>query len=276
MINAENINVNIGGKRILSGVSLKIESGEFLTIVGRNGAGKSTLLRVLTGDITNYKGSIEINGRNIRDYSLKELATTRAVLPQISSLAAPFTVEEIVLMGRIPYSPGSYTSKDIYIVDEILEQMELLHLKDRIYPTLSGGEMQRVQIARILTQLYEPDKDETKYIFLDEPTNNLDLCYQYKILSEVRKLANANFTVIAVIHDLNLAAQYSTRMVFLNNGEKTADGNTSKVLTRKIIKENLQVDTEILNHYKFKNPLVFPLTDNTEPSKRIFINIMER
>jgi iron complex transport system ATP-binding protein len=275
MIRAKNIAVNIGGEKILSNVSLTIEGGEFLTIAGRNGTGKSTLLRVLTGDIKNYEGDVEINGKNIRRYPLKELAKIRAVLPQISSLASPFTVEEIVLMGRIPYSAGSYVLRDIQIVEEILEHMELLHMKDRIYPTLSGGEMQRVQIARILAQLYEPNKDESKYIFLDEPTNNLDLCYQYKILSEVWKLAKTNFTVIAVIHDLNIAAQYSTRMIFLNNGQKTAEGHTSEVLTKDIIRQNLNIEAEILNHIKFKNPLVFPLINNSESDDQLFIKTME-
>lgn len=245
MIIAENLSVRIAEKHILEDVSVQIENGKVTAILGPNGAGKSTLLKCLTGSQNANSGTIELDGKRLDDYSLSDLSTKRAVLSQSNPISFPFTVLEIVMMGRNPYAGSS--NEDHEIALEALECVDAIHLKDRIFPTLSGGEQQRVQLARVLAQLWE---QENAYLFLDEPTSALDLKHQHQLLSLVSRLAeDKHFAVCIIMHDLNLAMRYADHVILLKDGKLFAAGSTATTLNKGTIEEVFEVPGEYVFAY---------------------------
>ncbi len=242
MIIAENLSVKIGEKHILEDVSVQIENGKVTAILGPNGAGKSTLLKCLTGSQNANSGTITLDGKPLGDYSLNDLSTKRAVLSQSNPISFPFTALEIVMMGRNPYADNKSTSKDHEVALEALECVDAIHLKDRVFPTLSGGEQQRVQLARVLAQLWD---QENAYLFLDEPTSALDLKHQHQLLSLVSKLAEEkHFAVCIIMHDLHLAMRYTDHVILLKYGRLFAEGSTATALNKGIIEEVFEVPRE--------------------------------
>lgn len=235
MISCESLSVLIGGKPILEDVSLTFRAGEVTAILGPNGAGKSTLLQCLTGSRKADAGRVEMGGRSLTDYSLKALAKRRAVLSQSASVSFPFTAREIVMMGRNPYFSGGSDAEDQRIAEAALETLDALHLADRRFPTLSGGEQQRVQFARVLSQIWEEDGT---WLFLDEPTSALDLRHQYRLLELVREIAaKHHLGVVIVLHDLNLARQFTDRACFLKDGRLRAEGESREIINADMIAE---------------------------------------
>lgn len=243
MITAEHISYYIRDEAILHDASLHIAPGQVTAILGPNGAGKSTLLKCLTGIIDPNDGAVRLEGKPLGDYPLEALARKRAVLSQSNPINFPFTALEIVLMGRNPYARQTSAVEDETIALEALACVDAEELKDRVFPTLSGGEQQRVQMARILAQLWEQDD---AYLFLDEPTSALDLKHQHQLLRLVRNLAlDRGFGVCLILHDLQLAYRYADRVVLLKDGAVFSDGATEDVLTESHICDVFELDAEL-------------------------------
>jgi iron complex transport system ATP-binding protein len=191
----------------------------FNVIMGPNGAGKSTLLKVATGVLKPTSGEVLLNKKNINTYSHKALSLRRAVLSQHFEITFPLSVKEVVTMGRYPHFENIPSQIDRQIVDSALEKVTMTHKINQNYMTLSGGEKQKVQMARVLAQIWNTPHDEQhKYLFLDEPTTSLDIRYQLQILDIAKELLNYNTTIVAVLHDINLSFQYGTQFFFLNQG----------------------------------------------------------
>ncbi len=255
MIKAENITVEIHEKKLLDAASLELRCGEILAVVGANGAGKSTLRKVLCGDLLPTSGKVSMNGKLLAEWTLSERAEVRAILPQDSTLNFPFTVLEVVLLGRAPHIKGAESANDYCIAGDALKAVKSTHLTERLYTTLSGGERQRVQLARVLAQIWEKT-DKPRYLILDEPTSNLDLAHQHQTLQIAEKFARENAGVLVILHDLNLAAQYSDKILMLKNGKITAYGTPEKVLNETAIAETFDVEVSVIPHPHFDCPLI--------------------
>lgn len=254
MLEAQDISVERGRRALVRDVSLVLEPGQSVAIVGPNGAGKTTLLRALSGEIAPTAGKVLLHGRELARWSKEELARARAVLPQSSSLDFPFTVGEVVLMGRMPH--GRSARRDMEIAQAALELVGAAQLADRLYTTLSGGERQRVQLARVLAQIWEGD--EPRYLLLDEPTASLDLAHQQATMRTARRFARRGVGVVAVLHDLNLAAQHADRIVVLSDGRVVAAGPARDALTPDIIRGVFGIEACMITHPRFRSPLIAP------------------
>lgn len=245
---ANNIAVSYGAKHILKDVSLEVNPGEVVALLGANGAGKSTLLKAMCGDVRIGAGEITLDGRELKGWSYAELARKRAVLSQNSTLTFPFTSLEVALLGRNPHILERESKRDLEIVVEALKSVEAWHLADQSFPTLSGGEQQRVHLARVLTQIWEVKYNAARYLLLDEPTSSLDLAHQHLILRVARRFSRENTGVLVVLHDLNLAAHYADKIYLLKNGEVYKSGTPADTLTVANIKEVFDFDVSILEH----------------------------
>lgn len=257
ILEAEGIAVRRETRALLREASLALRTGELVIIVGPNGAGKSTLLRVLSGEFAPSAGTVTLRGRELGRWRKDELARVRAVLPQNSALDFPFTVFEVALLGRLPHARGMHpTRRDRQIAWAALELTSTAELSARLYPTLSGGERQRVQLARVLAQIWE--SDEPRCLLLDEPTTNLDLVHQHATLKIARAFAERNTGVIAVLHDLNLAAQYADRVAVLHRGEIVAIGPVSDALAPELVHRVFGLETVALRHPELTTHLLVP------------------
>ena len=231
----------------LSNVSVEVRNGEVLCVVGPNGAGKSTLLKILSGEWIPTSGQVELNGRSVHDWSPKARAQLLAVLPQASTLNAAFTALEVVLMSR----PADWA--DAAIAHEALERAEAGHLANQPYTTLSGGERQSVQLARVLAQIW---KNREANLLLDEPTANLDPAQQHRILRLARDLAAQGVAVLVILHDLNLASEYADRVAVLKLGRLAELGTPAQVFTPERIWQNFGYRALVLSHPKRPVPLI--------------------
>ena len=256
MLAVQGLSYAVGGRDLLHGVSFELRPGELLAVVGPNGAGKSTLLKTLCGDLAPSAGSIALDGRPLSQWTGLEQARRRAVLPQESSLSFPFAVFEVVLMGRHPHHRGAPSPNDHRAAKAALERTDTFSLAGREYPTLSGGEKQRVQLARALTQIWELPETGNRYLFLDEPTNNLDLAHQHHSLRVAKRFAAEGTGVLAVLHDLNLAAQYAERILILCRGRSVAVGAPADVLTTETLCHAFGTPVLVTRHPCFDCPLV--------------------
>lgn len=224
MIEAKSISYRVRKKYILKNINVVAGLGEVVVITGPNGAGKSTLLKIMAGGLRPTGGQINLNGVPIQELSARELARVRAVMSQHYSIAAEFTADEIAMMGRYAHFNGRPTSKDHMIVDQALTRTGVHHLKGRTLNTLSGGESQRVHLARVLAQVWPSAESTGGLLLLDEPVSSLDIRYQHTILQVARKKAQEGFCVLIVLHDLPMAAKYADRIVLMKNGEVLAEG----------------------------------------------------
>ncbi len=259
-IKAENVKVEIGGKKLLEDVSFEAKAGEVIAVLGANGAGKSTLLKVLTGEIKPQKGEISFGNKNLNDWDFNELAKIRGVLPQSFALNFPFKVSEVTLLGRTPHIRFNESKRDYEIALAALETVEADEFADRFYPTLSGGERQRVQLARVLAQIWEKPLNGLRYLLLDEPTASLDLAHQHLTLQTARDFADKETVVISVLHDLNLAAQYADKILILQKGRKMAFDKPQNILTSSLIGEVFGIEVYITKHAKYIDvPLIVPI-----------------
>lgn len=230
-LEVKNINYTIDGNEILTDVSAAFQPGKLSMIIGPNGSGKSTLLKIISHEIDKYSGSVFYDGKLISKKERVALAKLRAVLSQQSELSFPLSVEEVVMMGRYPhfsFKPGKH---DIDICTQALRKMQMEEFVQRNYLTLSGGEKQRVHFARTLAQIWEQQAGRHRYLFLDEPITSLDLNYQHEFLRVAKEIARQDSIVIAVIHDINLAAQYADYVIMLNKGSILATGTPKQVIT---------------------------------------------
>lgn len=237
MFELRDVWVSYGSRAILRGVSASIEPGRLTVLAGPNGAGKSTLLKVLTGEAKPHAGEAFLDGQPVSLMRPAALAGRRAVLPQSSALAFPFTVLEVVRLGleaRAGVSPATRASAPV----AALERVDLAGFGGRHYQQLSGGEQQRVHLARVLCQIGPPVVDGVaRFLFLDEPTSSLDIRHQIATLEIARDFARAGGGVFAILHDLNLAAAFADRLIVLNHGEIRADGHPREVLTDALVED---------------------------------------
>ena len=228
---AKNIRVSYGKREALRGVNLTAQPGEVTAIVGPNGSGKSTLLGAITASLP-FRGNVRLNGRDIGTLKPWELAAERAVLPQASRLAFPFTVIEVVRLGLQSGTAGDRPEVPV----QALARVGLAHYANRTFQELSGGEAQRVMLARVLAQVWAPvDGGQPRWLLLDEPVSSLDIAHQLQVMEIARDFAREGGGVIAVMHDLNLTALYADRVAVLAEGQRLAFGPPGEVLTDDIL-----------------------------------------
>lgn len=241
---------------LVRNVDVKVMPGELMVILGPNGAGKSTLFKLLSGEWPASEGTVSLEGQDYPHWQANELARTRAILPQHSSLTFPFTVEEVVQMGRTPHATGA--KRDAAIVAELIERCDLQHLRNRLYPWLSGGEKQRVQLARVLAQIWptEHDRQSHKYLFLDEPNSGLDIAHQHSMLAIAKELTQRGYAVVVILHDLNLASAYADRVLMLDRGAMVGVGTVAEVFKQPLLQQVFAVDVKIIDHPERNTPWV--------------------
>lgn len=242
MIETEELCVSIGKKRIVDHSTIHVDEGEFVGLIGPNGSGKSTMLKAIYRTLEPESGTITVNGVMLKDSSLRESALNLAVVSQHNYYNFDFMVEEVVMMGRTPHKKSMEmdNEEDRRIVDESLEKVGMSDFKGRKFSSLSGGEQQRIILARALTQM-------SPCLVLDEPTNHLDVKYQLDVLDIVKGLGS---TVLCALHDLNLAAQYCDRIYILEGGRVRYEGSPSEVITEDVIQEIYGVKSSVEVHPK--------------------------
>jgi iron complex transport system ATP-binding protein len=229
LLQAIGIEVRARTRSLLRDVSLDVAPGEFVAIIGPNGAGKSTLLNALAGDRTLSSGEILLDGRPLTHWSKLELARRRAVLPQHSAVAFDFTGLQIAMLGLLAFRATLSERQMQAVAEKALAETEALAFADRPYTVLSGGERQRVQLARVLAQC-DADPAATPFLLLDEPITGLDLSHQHAALASARRRVDRGLGVLAVLHDLNMAARYADRVGIVENGRVTNLGPTRQTL----------------------------------------------
>lgn len=248
---ARGVGVVLGGRPIIDGIDLEVRAGEVLALVGPNGAGKSTLLGALVGDLTPAAGSVELCGAPTGSWSTVEAARRRAVLPQQHAIAFPFTARDVVAMGRAPWVGTEAEADDDAAVEHALRDAEVEHLADRAVPSLSGGEQARVGLARVLAQ-------HGQLLALDEPTAALDLRHQELVLRIARRRAAAGDAVVAVLHDLGLAAAHADRIAIVDAGRIVAVGPPADVLRPDLLSRVYRHDVDVLEHPTTGELLIVP------------------
>jgi iron complex transport system ATP-binding protein len=228
-----------GGNRVLGNVSLQFEPGRMAAVIGPNGAGKSTLLGIMAGLKRHYEGTCTFEGTEVSRWNRRAFARRIAFVPQSLRLEFPFTAYQVVLMGRTPFADGLFESAEDHIaVEKAMSLTDVLAFRDRDFRSLSGGESQRVVLASALAQ-------DPAVLLLDEPTTFLDLRHQVAIYRLLRDLCRQGLLVVAVTHDLNLAAAYSDRIIALQNGRVVADAAPVSSLTTEFIGRVFGIDAEI-------------------------------
>lgn len=246
MVKLHEIGFEAGSKKILRNISGDFEPGKINMILGPNGSGKSSLMKIMAGNRIHHQGTVHYQDQLLSAAAIRQLARYRAVLGQQPELSFPMTVMEVVMMGRYPHFSVRPSGKDYKICHEALHKMGLEALADRNYLSLSGGEKQRVQFARVLAQLWDCPPSQHRYLFLDEPLNNLDIRYQQEFLHICRSFCNEHSTIIAIIHDINLAFQYGEEIWVLKEGELVARGVPSSVLTASLIRQVFEVEATVM------------------------------
>ncbi len=252
VLSGRNISMKYGSRVVLDDISIDIRAGEVTALLGPNGAGKSTLLKLLCGEIPSHNDIKYFSEAKDR-WQPEDIAKHLAMLPQNSTLTFPFLAREVVELGAIPLSVSSKETSELAL--HYMEKTDVLHLADRLYPALSGGEKQRLHLARVLTQLHQ--SGDKKILMLDEPTSALDLAHQHNTLKIARDAAKAEgAAVVIVLHDLNLAAQYADRLVLLHNGKLVCDASPWDALTPERIEQVYGYQSIVTKHPSLDFPQV--------------------
>ncbi|MGW2324335.1 heme ABC transporter ATP-binding protein [Streptomyces sp. NPDC001700] len=252
---AEALTVRLGARTVLTETDLTVRAGEVLALVGPNGAGKSTLLAALAADLPAASGTVRVDGRPVTAWAPAELALRRAVLPQDPTLAFPFTVREVVAMGRAPWAGTAAEGEDEEAVAGAMARVEVAEFAERPFLALSGGERARVAFARILAQ-------RTPLLLLDEPTAALDLRHQELVLNVCRDRAAAGDAVVVVLHDLSLAAAHADRAAVLHEGRIAADGPPEEVFDAALLSRVYRQPVEVVPHPRTGERIVLPRRDD--------------
>ena len=252
LLDIQQLSVEIGGRALINNIDLQLHRGEVLALLGPNGAGKSTLLRAASGDIAASKGQVMLDGRPISAYKPRELATRRAVLPQQTVLQFAFTAREVVEMGRGERSRRFSRFDDDRIIEESMERTDTSHLHQRTFPTLSGGEQARVSLARVLSQ-------ESPVLLLDEPTAALDLSHQQMVMEIAREIAASGGAVMAILHDINLAAAWADRLALVDQGRIVSIGEPWTALDPELLSRVFDCPIAVARHPMRNCPLVLPM-----------------
>lgn len=244
MVELRDVSYHVGGARILDDVSVCFRPRKFNVILGPNGAGKSTLLRVATGLARPTAGEVRYGERPVVAFDAEQLARMRAVLSQHVELAFPLPAADVVMMGRYPHYGRVPSAHDREIVCQALAAVGMTHKREQAYPTLSGGEQQKVQLARVLAQIWPYDErapGEHRYLFLDEPTSSLDVHYELQLLDAARGLLAHDCTVVAILHDLNLAFAYGDHFVLLEDGRVALEAERAQDIPAELLERVFRV-----------------------------------
>ncbi|MEV8373566.1 heme ABC transporter ATP-binding protein [Kribbella sp. NPDC056861] len=245
------LHVSLGGTKILDGVTLDVTAGQVLALVGPNGAGKSTLLSALCGDLPIDSGEAVLFNEPLQHWSAVEMAMRRAVMLQQATISFPFSVAQIVEMGRAPWSGTDRSEDDETAIGTAMALADVVPFGERVFSSLSGGERARVSLARALAQ-------QAQLLLLDEPTAALDLHHQEDVLQLACRQAAAGDAVVIVLHDLNLAAGYADRVAVLSHGQLAACGPPAEVLTAELLSEVYQHEVEVCPHPATGEPVILP------------------
>ena len=250
----DNLQFGYSSTLVLDGISLDVNAGEFVSLVGPNGAGKSTLLKVLAGLLPGYKGAVEFCGKPLAAFNPRDLARRVAFVPQETHMVFPFTVNDIVMMGRLPHRTGGLfdSPRDLERSRQAMELTDTLRLSGKVFGELSGGERQRIVLASALAQ-------DPEVLLLDEPTVYLDLKHQiqfYDILERLNK--DRGMTIVSVTHDVNLAARYARRMIAIRSGQFAADGSPEEVLTPQHLYEIFEIAAAVLKRPDGRGNYIIP------------------
>jgi iron complex transport system ATP-binding protein len=260
VLSATDITVIRSRRKLVDAVSIHLHAGEMTALMGENGAGKSTLLKVCTGEIQpgrRSRGTVTLAGKSLAHWKAIECAKLRAVLPQESNVAFQMTATEVVLLGRSPHCNGYPGATDLNIAREAMALVDVVHLENRLFPTLSGGERARVMLARVLAQIWTPWRDQPRCLLLDEPIAALDIAHQHLALDIVHTFAREQgVAVMAVIHDLNLALQYADKVALLKGGQLHSCGSPDEVLTPEHIAQCFQLSMIRLTHPHSHRPVL--------------------
>ena len=269
ILQVDNITTGYAENKILTDISFSVQQGEFVGIIGKNGAGKSTLLKALRGFLPLNKGSIQLLERELASYAQRELATMIAYLQQQIELTFDYTAEDMVMAGRYPYMKWweQQGEQDKSIVEACMKYTGVYDLKDTPIKAMSGGQRQRVLLAKILAQ-------QTPVLFLDEPAAGLDLFYQEEIFRFCQEMCNRGKTVIMVVHELNLAARYCSRVMLINNGSVIADDKPAAVLTDQLLTEAYGVSIRSLINPETGHADIFTLPAQTDNDKSQLLDII--
>jgi iron complex transport system ATP-binding protein len=249
MLTATDLVFRADGRTLIDHFSASFERGRLHLIMGANGAGKSTLIKLLARLIRPDQGGVRYDDGDVSQWSERDLAQRRAVLSQAVEVAFSIPVRELVMMGRYPHFGARPGADDLQVCEEVMQFFDVTAMADRSYGTLSGGEKQRVQFARVLAQIWRPLAGSTRYLFLDEPLTFLDIRYQIEFMNKVRIFAlQEDVLVVGVVHDLNLAAQYADRLLLLHQGLILTDGSAREVLTADHLRTAFDVSPVVLTN----------------------------
>jgi len=249
MLTATNLVFRAGGRALVDRISAHFEPACLHLVIGPNGAGKSTLIRLLTRLLRPADGRVLYDGADIAHLHERDLARRRAVLSQAIDVAFSLPVRELVMMGRYPHFGARPGSGDMHVCEEVMRFFDVADMADRSYGTLSGGEKQRVQFARVLAQIWQPLDGATRYLFLDEPLTFLDIRHQIDFMDKVKTFASQkDVVVVGVVHDLSLAAQFADRLLLLYDGRILATGSAAEVLTKEHLRTAFAVSPVLLTN----------------------------
>lgn len=239
MIEVKNLTKQYNSKNVVNNISLKIPKGKITSFIGPNGAGKSTLLSMISRLIKRDKGEVFIEGKEINHWKNEELSKKLSILKQANHMNIRLTIRELVSFGRFPYSQGALTKEDWKYVDEAIEYMKLTDIRDKYLDQLSGGQRQRAYIAMVIAQ-------DTEYILLDEPLNNLDMKHSVEIMKILRRLVEElGKTIVIVIHDINFASCYSDYIVALKDGYIAREGIIDEIINKEVLDGIYDMDFNI-------------------------------
>jgi len=266
-LQVEHTTLRLGGREVVRNVSLSVHSGQLVALIGPNGAGKSSLLRLLSGELQPNSGEVKLNGKALKQWCRRSLACRRAVVPQDTHMDFAFCALEVVLMGRSPHLNGAMERQvDYAVARSALERVQAGDLAHRLYPTLSGGERQRVQVARALAQIETREEKEKQLLLLDEHTASLDPFHQHSMFQIAKDVAREGAGVLAVVHDLNLAAAYADQVGVLDRGELIAFGKPETVLVPDVIESVFGLSSSLT-----RNPLNGQLSIATAPPGHAYV-----
>lgn len=255
MLQANNVTYSHKSHEILKGIDLHLDYGEVLAIVGPNGAGKSSLLNILANEVSLPKqNKVLFQEKNFSSWNTVELAHYKAKFSQANSHDIPLLAKDVVLMGRYPYFNSTPSKSDWSIVHSLMEEFGIFHLKEKEYNRLSGGEKQRVHLARAFVQL--KNEKQTKLLFLDEPLNNLDVGNQHKALKMVKQFTTDSNSAIVVLHDLNLASRFADKVLLMKKGKGIAYGKPEEVFLQGVISDAYDFPCAVCKHPITNEPMI--------------------
>ncbi|MBL4583874.1 MAG: heme ABC transporter ATP-binding protein [Pseudomonadales bacterium] len=243
---ANNIGLTFGDAPILNQLSLSLDAHCLTMLIGPNGSGKTSLIRTLCGELKPATGGILLEGKKITSWQPIERAKKMAVLFQNTPVNFDISVEQIIRLGRRPH--GTSEAVNRAIIADVMSAMDLSAMATRSFVSLSGGEQQRVQIARVLSQVWQLESSINAVLILDEPLAALDIVYQYQLLQLLHKLRSRGLTILVSIHDLNLASLFADQMVLLNKGSVVAAGTPNSVFTQEHLQQVFEQPCDIIEH----------------------------